>query len=124
MEYFNRAPRIGTLSTAGADGAVDVAVYGSPRLLLLDEPNSNLDGAGEQALAEVLGALRGKVTIVVITHRTTLLQHVDRMLMLDGGRVRHYGPVAEVMQAMRHGGLQVVPGRVGTLPPQSVEGSA
>jgi PrtD family type I secretion system ABC transporter len=77
------------------------ALYGDPKLLILDEPNSNLDGAGENALAATLRDLRGKVTVVVVTHRNTLIQHVDKMLVLDGGRTQHYGSAAEVMKAMQ-----------------------
>jgi PrtD family type I secretion system ABC transporter len=77
------------------------ALYGDPKLLILDEPNSNLDGAGENALADTLRDLRGKVTVVVVTHRNTLIQHVDKMLVLEGGRTQHYGPAAEVMKAMQ-----------------------
>lgn len=77
------------------------ALYGEPKLLLLDEPNSNLDGAGENALAATLRDLRGQVTVVVVTHRNTLIQHVDKMLVLEEGRTRHYGPVAEVLKAMQ-----------------------
>lgn len=77
------------------------ALYGEPKLLILDEPNSNLDGAGENALAATLQGLRGQVTVVVVTHRNTLIQHVDKMLVLEGGRVQHYGPAAEVMKAMQ-----------------------
>lgn len=80
------------------------ALYGDPRLLLLDEPNSNLDGAGEQALAEVLKALRGQVTVVVVTHRSALVQQVDQLMVLEGGKTQHYGPVADVLKAMKaHG---------------------
>jgi PrtD family type I secretion system ABC transporter len=74
------------------------ALYGDPRLLLLDEPNSNLDGQGEMALAQALKNLKGQVTVVVVTHRTTLVQHVDKMLVIDAGKPQHYGPVAEVMK--------------------------
>ena len=90
------------------------ALYGDPRLVVLDEPNANLDGAGEQALAECLKALRGEVTIVVVTHRSTLTQHVDKMLVLEAGKATLYGSVAEVMRAMQtkaappSGGAQVV----------------
>jgi PrtD family type I secretion system ABC transporter len=77
------------------------ALYGEPKMLLLDEPNSNLDGAGENALAATLRDLRGEVTVVVVTHRNTLIQHVDKMLVLEAGRVQHYGPAAEVMKAMQ-----------------------
>jgi len=79
------------------------ALYGEPKLLVLDEPNSNLDGAGELALADALKALNGQVTVIVITHRSTLVQHMDKMLVLDAGRVQHFGTVAEVMQAMQPG---------------------
>jgi PrtD family type I secretion system ABC transporter len=84
------------------------ALYGHPRLLLLDEPNSNLDGAGEHALGEALAALRGRATIVMVTHRSGLVQHADRLLALEAGRVRHHGSVAEVLQAMQSGSGQVV----------------
>lgn len=77
------------------------ALYGDPKLLLLDEPNSNLDGGGEQALAEALKALRGEVTVVVVTHRTALVQQVDKLLVIEGGKPLHYGPVAEVLKAMQ-----------------------
>jgi len=77
------------------------ALYGEPKLVILDEPNSNLDGAGELALAETLKALRGHATVVVVTHRATLIQHVDKMLVLDAGRAQHYGPTAEVLKAMQ-----------------------
>lgn len=92
------------------------ALYGDPRLLLLDEPNANLDGAGEQALAEALRELRGDVTVVVVTHRGSLVQHIDKMLVLEAGRVLHQGSTAEVLRALRtpagaaHG-AQVVPMR-------------
>lgn len=86
------------------------ALYGEPKLLLLDEPNSNLDGAGENALAATLSGLRGQVTVVVVTHRNTLIQHVDKMLVLEAGRVQHYGPAAEVMKAMQQPrGAQIAP---------------
>jgi len=77
------------------------ALYGEPRLVLLDEPNANLDGEGEQALAEALKALRGQVTTVVVTHRSQLLQQVDKLLVLEGGRATQFGPVAEVLRAMQ-----------------------
>ncbi|SFF53421.1 ATP-binding cassette, subfamily C, EexD [Duganella sp. CF458] len=98
------------------------ALYGDPKLLVLDEPNSNLDGAGELALADALKQLKGQVTVVVITHRSTLVQHMDKMLVLDSGRVQHFGTVPEVMQAMQSGqgraGAQVVP------MPRAAEGRA
>uniref|UniRef100_C5D0L9 Type I secretion system ATPase n=1 Tax=Variovorax paradoxus (strain S110) TaxID=543728 RepID=C5D0L9_VARPS len=89
------------------------ALYGNPKLLVLDEPNSNLDGAGELALGEALKALRGQITVIVVTHRSALVQHMDKLLVLEAGRVKQYGPVAEVMQSIKRngqntGGAQVV----------------
>ena len=77
------------------------ALYGNPRLVALDEPNSNLDAAGEQALAEAIGGLRGQgVTVVVVTHRQSLTRQMSNMLVLEGGRIQHYGPTAQVLVQM------------------------
>jgi PrtD family type I secretion system ABC transporter len=85
------------------------AMYGDPRLLVLDEPNSNLDGEGEAALAQALGALRKQgITAVVITHRPSLIAHVDKILVLAQGRVQQYGPAAQVMKAMQQQALAMV----------------
>jgi PrtD family type I secretion system ABC transporter len=92
------------------------ALYGDPKLLVLDEPNSNLDGAGELALGEALKALKGQVTVIVVTHRTTLVQHMDKMLVLEAGRVQQYGTVAEVMQAMKQPGQPTGGGQVVAMP--------
>ena len=77
------------------------ALYGNPRLVVMDEPNSNLDGLGEQALAEALADLqRQLVTVIVVTHRNGLVRNMSQMLVLDGGRVQHYGPTAQVLVAL------------------------
>lgn len=77
------------------------ALYGSPRLLLLDEPNANLDGAGELALVEALRELHGHSTVVLVTHRLGLLTNVDRILVLEAGQVARVGPAAEMLHALR-----------------------
>ena len=79
------------------------ALYGNPRLLILDEPNSNLDGAGEQALADTLQALRGSTTVVIVTHRSTLTRHVDKILVLESGKVQKFGPRDQVLQSLQAG---------------------
>lgn len=69
------------------------ALLGRPPLLVLDEPNANLDGAGEAALAAVLRTLKQQgTTIVVITHRTTILQVVDAMMVIRDGLLDMFGP--------------------------------
>ena len=78
------------------------ALYGNPRLVVLDEPNSNLDGAGEVALAQALTALRSNgVTSIVVTHRPSLIAHVDKILVLAAGRIQQFGPAAQVLKAMQ-----------------------
>lgn len=74
------------------------ALVGRPSLVVLDEPNSNLDGEGETALLGALGALkRARATVVVITHRPALVQHVDKMLLLRDGAVEAFGPRQDVI---------------------------
>lgn len=78
------------------------ALYGHPQLVILDEPNSNLDGAGEIALAQAMSGLRDAgVTTVVVTHRPSLIAHVDKILVLAAGRVQQFGPASEVMKDMQ-----------------------
>ena len=78
------------------------ALYGDPRLVILDEPNANLDGEGEIALAQAMSGLRNEgVTTVVITHRPSLIAHVDKILVLAAGRIQKFGPAGEVMKAMQ-----------------------
>jgi PrtD family type I secretion system ABC transporter len=78
------------------------AMYGDIRLLILDEPNSSLDSDGEMALARALSDIRAQgVTSIVVTHRPSLIAHVDKILILEAGRVTRFGPAAEVMKAMQ-----------------------
>lgn len=74
------------------------ALLGKPRLLVLDEPNSNLDGDGEDSLRHTLAALKKeKVSIILIAHRPSLLTGVDKLLILAGGQVAKFGPMVNVM---------------------------
>jgi len=78
------------------------AIYGNPRLLVLDEPNSSLDEVGEQALVKTLLALKAQgTTILVITHRTSVLEAVDLMLLMVDGQVKAYGLRDEVLAALQ-----------------------
>ncbi|MHB0818825.1 type I secretion system permease/ATPase [Stutzerimonas stutzeri] len=74
------------------------AIYGTPRLIILDEPNSNLDEVGERALAHAIAQLKTTgATIFIITHRTNILAQLDRLLVLSNGTIGLYGPRELVM---------------------------
>jgi len=76
------------------------ALYGDPKLVVLDEPNSNLDSMGEEALLQTLNILKqDKVTAVIVAHRPSILSGVDKILVLRAdGSPEAYGPRAEIMQ--------------------------
>jgi ATP-binding cassette, subfamily C, bacterial len=77
------------------------AFFGNPSFVVLDEPNSNLDAAGEQALTETLARAREmKVTVAVVTLRPALLNSVDRVLILRSGRLEAFGPPSEVLHRL------------------------
>jgi PrtD family type I secretion system ABC transporter len=74
------------------------ALYGEPRLVVLDEPNANLDVDGDAALLRAMDDLKqAGVTVVVIAHRPSLLGGVDKLLVLKDGAVDLFGPRAEIM---------------------------
>lgn len=74
------------------------ALYDDPALVVLDEPNSNLDSAGEQALVEaVVGCKARKATTVVVTHRLSILGTVDKILVLNNGEIELFGSRDEVL---------------------------
>ncbi len=74
------------------------ALYGQPRLVVLDEPNANLDHEGEAALLRTLQALKEEgVTVIIVAHRPSLLRGVDKLLVLREGAVELFGPRAEIM---------------------------
>ncbi|MCC8364774.1 type I secretion system permease/ATPase [Xenorhabdus sp. PB61.4] len=77
------------------------ALYGNPSLIVLDEPNSNLDDIGEKALSRAINQLRqqGK-TVVVITHRPALLSQTNKVLLLVQGKTKLFGPSQQVMAAL------------------------
>jgi PrtD family type I secretion system ABC transporter len=90
----------GMLLSAGQRQRIALAraLYGNPRLVVLDEPNSNLDTKGEAALADCIRQLKAEgVTLVAITHRLPLVAAVDKVMVLMHGAVEKFGTLAEVM---------------------------
>ncbi|WP_158895745.1 MULTISPECIES: type I secretion system permease/ATPase [unclassified Pseudomonas] len=107
------------------------AIYGDPKLVILDEPNSNLDDVGERALGEALIKLKQKgTTLFMITHRVSALAYVDNLLVLSEGQIAMSGARDQVLaqlKAQQSGGPQPVanPSSVTPLPPKpgSAEGA-
>ena len=95
------------------------ALYGEPFLVVLDEPNSNLDAEGEQALTEAVLGVRARGGIcIVIAHRPSALAGVDHVLVMAEGKVQAFGPKDEVLSKVLR------PSRPGPPPCQSAGGTA
>jgi PrtD family type I secretion system ABC transporter len=90
----------GTFLSAGQRQRVALAraLYGKPCLVVLDEPNSNLDAEGETALTEAIRRMKAEgVTLVIVTHRGRLLTIMDQILVLNDGTIEKLGPPSEVL---------------------------
>jgi ATP-binding cassette, subfamily C, type I secretion system permease/ATPase len=93
--------RSGRLLSAGQRQRITLAraLYGNPFLVVLDEPNSNLDAVGESALANAIKSMREKGSIVVvIAHRPSAIATVDKVLCLKDGKMAGFGPKEEVLK--------------------------
>ena len=76
------------------------ALYGAPALVVLDEPNANLDSEGDQALTRAIRDMKARgQTVVVIAHRPSAVAAVDKLMMLEQGRIRAFGPKDQVLAA-------------------------
>jgi ATP-binding cassette subfamily C exporter for protease/lipase len=111
-EFILALPR-GYETPVGRDGAVlsggqrqrvalARALYGEPALVVLDEPNSSLDESGDAALVRAIQTLKQRgATVVVMTHRTSVLGVTDKILLLVEGAQQAFGPRDEVLAAMQ-----------------------
>lgn len=96
------------------DTALARALYGDPFLLVLDEPNSNLDAAGEAALIEAVRAAKERGAIVVIVgHRPSVFAHADHILLMGDGQMRQMGERDEMLQRLN---LQPSPAAAAPVP--------
>jgi ATP-binding cassette subfamily C protein EexD len=108
------------------------AVYGSPRLIVLDEPNSNLDEVGERALGVALQKMKETgATVFIISHRPNVLSRLDRIMVLNSGAMTMYGPrdqvIAELAQQQAKAQAQAsgqTPPRVAPAATDAVQPSA
>jgi ATP-binding cassette, subfamily C, bacterial exporter for protease/lipase len=102
--YDSPVGREGAMLSGGQRQRVGLAraIYGDPAFVVLDEPNSSLDEAGDAALASAILQLKARgTTFVVMTHRTSVLGVVDRLLVLNDGIAQAFGPRDEVLAALR-----------------------
>lgn len=77
------------------------ALYGKPSLVVLDEPNSNLDTVGEAALAGAIAQMKAQGTsVILVTHRSSALAQADKLLVLNDGRLQAFGPSQDVLKAL------------------------
>ncbi len=88
------------------------AMYGDPVLLIMDEPNANLDAEGEAALVQAVANARKRgATVIVVAHRPSALAAIDTLLMLKDGQQVAFGPKDEVLAKVLQNGSPKTPGR-------------
>ena len=103
LGYDSPVGREGGILSGGQRQRVGLAraIYGNPVFVVLDEPNSSLDDAGDAALASAIVQLKSRgTTFVILTHRTSILGVADKMLVLQEGQSRAFGPRDEVLAAL------------------------
>ena len=97
------------------------ALFGAPRLVILDEPNANLDGAGELALVDSLRELKARgTTVILVTHHTRMLETADKILLLASGRQGMFGPRQQVLDTLRPAAVPVVTPRADASEPAAI----
>jgi ATP-binding cassette subfamily C exporter for protease/lipase len=109
--YDSSVGRDGALLSGGQRQRVALAraIYGEPVLVVLDEPNSSLDEAGDAALAAAIAELRARgTTFVVMTHRTSVLSVANKMLVLKDGIAQAFGARDDVLAALKQANEKAV----------------
>jgi len=97
------------------------AMYGDPALLIMDEPNANLDAEGEAALVQaVVNARKRGATVIVVAHRPSALAAIDTLLMLKDGKQVAFGPKEEVLAKVLQNGRPKADGR-SAAPPNGLQ---
>jgi len=102
--YQTQIHAVGTTLSGGEKQRIGLAraFYGNPRLLVLDEPNANLDIEGEAALERAIAnARQSGATVIVVTHRLPMATACDRVLALRSGMIEAFGPSHQVLQQLR-----------------------
>jgi len=102
----------GVTLSAGQRQRVGLArtLYGEPKVIILDEPNANLDAEGEAALLKALeGAKARGATIIMVSHKPSMFASADKLMVLRNGQITHYGPRDEVLRVLQGGPPQQRP---------------
>ncbi|WP_454621574.1 type I secretion system permease/ATPase [Bradyrhizobium cenepequi] len=118
--YDTQVGEQGTALSAGQAQRIALAraLYGNPFLIVLDEPNSNLDSEGDEALTRAVRSARGRgAIVVVVAHRPIGIEGVDQILVLKEGRMQAFGPKETVLG-------QVLQPRVAPAPPIKIVSDA
>ena len=121
--YDSPVGREGALLSGGQRQRVALAraIYGEPKFVVLDEPNSSLDEAGDAALASAIAQLKSRgTTLVIMTHRASVLSVADKMLVLHEGQSRAFGPRDEVLAALAKANAPQQPKPAGAPVPAAV----
>jgi ABC-type protease/lipase transport system fused ATPase/permease subunit len=104
-EQYNT--RVGTAGAFLSGGqrqrlALARAVYGMPKLIVLDEPNSSLDEQGDALFIELLKALKeAGSTVIIVTHKSSPLAVIDKILFMNDGRMQLWGPRDDVLAKLK-----------------------
>jgi len=78
------------------------ALFGDPKVVVLDEPNSNLDSDGDLALVQTLRALKqAGGTVIIVSHRPAIVNQADYIAAMNLGRIVHFGPTGEALERFR-----------------------
>lgn len=120
--YGTRIGEAGSALSAGQRQRIALAraLYGDPFLVVLDEPNSNLDSDGELALTRAIQGVRDRGgIIVVVAHRPSALASLDQVLVLANGRMQAIGPKNEVLNKMTRNQQAMVPLKVVPMPEEA-----
>jgi ATP-binding cassette subfamily C exporter for protease/lipase len=104
--YETELGESGITLSAGQRQRVGLArtLFGDPKVIILDEPNANLDAEGEGALLKALeGAKAGGATIVMVSHKPAMFASADKLMVLRNGMITQYGPKEEVLRTLQPG---------------------
>jgi PrtD family type I secretion system ABC transporter len=99
--YDTEIGEAGKVLSAGQRQLIGLAraLFGSPKLIVLDEPNSNLDGPSELGFMRMIRELKArKVTLIIVSHKPSVLRDIDKLLVLENGRQLSFGDREDVMQ--------------------------